>query len=115
MEWIDDIREKYIETNGITLHTIIIGKEKPLVLLYGFLDFWYGWKKLVPLIKDKYQLIIPDLRGYNLSERPEGVKSHHIELLIEDIHKLINYFNFDNVYLEQLHTTKIKTKRKCKR
>ncbi|NHJ23897.1 MAG: alpha/beta hydrolase [Candidatus Lokiarchaeota archaeon] len=99
MEWIDDIEEKCIETNGITLHTIIIGEGEPLVLLHGFPDFWYGWKNLIPLIKDKYQLIIPDMRGYNLSDKPEGVEKYRIELLIEDIIGLIEQLNFESVYL----------------
>ncbi|MHA1703150.1 MAG: alpha/beta fold hydrolase, partial [Promethearchaeota archaeon] len=99
MGWIGNIEESYIETNGITLHTIIIGKGEPLVLLHGFPDFWFAWKKLIPLVKDRFQLIIPDMRGYNLSDRPEGVENYRMELLIEDIHGLINYFNFKSVYL----------------
>ena len=99
MEWIDDIEEKYIETNDITLHTVIIGEGEPLVLLHGFPDFWYGWKNLVPLIKDKFQLIIPDMRGYNLSDKPEGVENYHIELLIEDIIGLIEQLNFKSIFL----------------
>jgi pimeloyl-ACP methyl ester carboxylesterase len=99
MCWIDEIEERYIETNGIKLHTIIIGEGEPLVLLHGFPDFWYGWAKLVPLIKDKFQLIIPDMRGYNLSDKPEGVENYRIELLIEDIIGLIKQLNFERVYL----------------
>ena len=99
MEWIDDIEEKYIETNGIKLHTIIIGEGKPLILLHGFPDFWYGWKELVPLIKDKFQLIIPDMRGYNLSDKPEGIENYRIELLIEDIIGIIDQLHFGSAYL----------------
>ena len=99
MSWQDEIIEKYIKTNGITLHTVVIGSGEPLILLHGFPDFWFAWKKLIPLIKDRFQLIIPDMRGYNLSDRPEGVENYRIELLIEDIHGLINHFNFKSVYL----------------
>jgi len=99
LDWQDEIEEIYVKTNGISLHTIIIGKGKPLVLLHGFPDFWLGWKKLIPLIKDKFQLIIPDMRGYNLSDKPEGVENYRMELLIEDIHGLIEHFNFETVYL----------------
>ncbi len=99
LNWQDEIEERYIETNGITLHTIIIGVGKPLVLLHGFPDFWFGWKKLIPLIKDNFQLIIPDMRGYNLSDKPEGVENYRVEHLIEDIHGLINHFGFESVYL----------------
>jgi len=99
LSWQDEIEEKYIKTNGIKLHTVIIGHGEPLILLHGFPDFWFGWKKLIPLIKDNYQLIVPDMRGYNLSDRPEGVENYCMELLIEDIHGLIEHFNFEKVYL----------------
>ena len=99
LSWQDEIEERYIETNGITLHTVIIGSGKPLVLLHGFPDFWFGWKKLIPLIKDRYQLIIPDMRGYNLSDKPEGVENYRIELLVDDIIGLIDHFGFESVYL----------------
>lgn len=99
MEWIEEVEEKYIKTNGITLHTMVIGSGEPLVLLHGFPDFWYGWKKLIPLIEDRFQLIIPDMRGYNLSDKPAGVENYHIELLIEDIRGLIEHFGFKSVYL----------------
>jgi len=99
LNWQDEIEERYIETNGIKLHTVIIGSGEPLVLLHGFPDFWFGWKKLIPLIKDRYQLIIPDMRGYNLSDKPEGVENYRIELLIEDVIGLIDHFGFESVYL----------------
>ena len=54
MDWQDEIEEKYIKTNGITLHTVVIGSGDPLFLLHGFPDFWFAWKKLIPLIKDRY-------------------------------------------------------------
>lgn len=99
LSWQDEIEEKYVKTNGIKLHTVIIGHGEPLILLHGFPDFWFAWKKLIPLIKDKFQLIIPDMRGYNLSDKPVGVDNYRVELLIEDIHGLINHFGFENVYL----------------
>lgn len=99
LSWQDEIEEKYIKTNGIKLHTVIIGHGEPLILLHGFPDFWFGWKKLIPLIKDRYQLIIPDMRGYNLSDKPEGVENYRVELLIEDIIGLIDHFGFKSVYL----------------
>ena len=47
MELLQEIEERYIETNGIKLHTIIVGSGKPLILLHGFPDFWYGWKNII--------------------------------------------------------------------
>lgn len=98
MSWINDIEEKYIETNGIKLHTIIIGQGEPLLLLHGFPDFWYGWKNVIPGLMNNYKLIIPDLRGYNLSDKPLGVENYTMDILVKDIKGLIEYFA-DDVYL----------------
>lgn len=85
MEIFNEIEEKYIKINGITLHTIITGSGEPLILLHGFPDFWYGWKNIILGLKDKFQLIVPDMRGYNLSDKPDGIENYKLDILIEDI------------------------------
>jgi len=99
MELFDEIEEKLIKTNGIKLHTVMIGEGPPLVLLHGFPDFWYGWKSVISGLKSDYKLIIPDMRGYNLSDKPKGVSNYKIELLIDDIKGLIESLNLGKVYL----------------
>lgn len=93
MDLLNEIEEVFIETNGIKLHTIIIGKGKPLILLHGFPEFWYCWSKVIPLLKDNFKLIIPDMRGYNLSDKPKGVEHYKVEILIEDIKGLSKNLN----------------------
>jgi len=98
MELFKEMEEKYIETNGIKLHAMIIGSGEPLILIHGFPDFWYGWRFIIQGLKDKYRLIVPDCRGYNLSDKPEGVENYIMEYLIEDIKELskelqLNKFN----------------------
>ena len=85
MGLLNEIEEVFIETNGIKLHTIITGSGVPLILLHGFPEFWYCWSKVIPLLKDDFKLIIPDMRGYNLSDKPKGVENYKVEILIEDI------------------------------
>ena len=93
MEIFSEMEEKYVETNGIKLHTIIIGSGEPLVLLHGFPDFWYGWRDIILGLKDKYKLIVPDMRGYNTSDKPEGVENYTLEILVEDIKGLNESLN----------------------
>ncbi|MFX1307524.1 MAG: alpha/beta fold hydrolase [Promethearchaeota archaeon] len=85
MTILDEKKEVFIETNGIKLHTILVGSGEPLILLHGFPEFWYCWSKVIPLLRDDFRLIVPDLRGYNLSDKPKGVENYKIEILIEDI------------------------------
>ena len=95
----DEIEEVYIETNGVKLHTVIIGTGEPLILLHGFPEFWYCWKDVIPGLKDKYKLIIPDMRGYNLSDKPEGVENYSLKILVDDIKVLSEKLNLGKFYL----------------
>ncbi|MHA1486131.1 MAG: alpha/beta fold hydrolase [Promethearchaeota archaeon] len=99
MELLNEIEEKFVETNNIKLHTIIVGEGPPLILLHGFPDFWYGWKSVIPGLKNHYKLIIPDMRGYNLSDKPEGVENYKIDTLVEDIKGLIGTLKLGKVFL----------------
>ncbi|MHA1705417.1 MAG: alpha/beta fold hydrolase [Promethearchaeota archaeon] len=89
MIWQDNIEERFIPTNGINMHTILIGDRAPLVMLHGFPYFWYAWKDLIPLIKNKFKLKISDLRSYKLSDKRKDVENYRVDILIEDIIDLI--------------------------
>ncbi|MFX0041558.1 MAG: alpha/beta fold hydrolase [Candidatus Hodarchaeota archaeon] len=99
MDLFKEIEEVYIDTNGIKLHTIIIGSGEPLILLHGFPEFWYCWKSVIPGLKEMFQLIIPDLRGYNLSDKPKDIEKYKMEYLVGDIKGLIEELNLKQVFL----------------
>lgn len=82
------INFEYISTNGIKLHTAFAGKDdgEPIILLHGFPEFWFGWKaQIEPLAAAGFRVIVPDQRGYNLSDKPEGVSSYRMNHLVDDI------------------------------
>ncbi len=86
MSLFEEKEEKYIEcVGGVKLHTIIIGSGEPIVFLHGFPDFWYGWKDIILDLKDDFKLVIPDTRGINLSDKPEGVENYTTDILVKDI------------------------------
>jgi len=99
MDLFTEIEEKYIETNGVKLHTVIIGSGKPLILLHGFPDFWFGWSPVIYGLKDNFKLIIPDMRGFNLSDKPKGIQKYRIDILIKDIKGLCEHLNLKKFYL----------------
>lgn len=95
------IEEKFIKINDISLHVIVSGPidAYPLILLHGFPDFWYGWKNIIMGLKDEFRLIVPDLRGYNLSDKPEQAEKYDLRILVEDIKNLSDKLNLDNFSL----------------
>ena len=80
------------EVGTLTLHSVVGGPEDGdlVVLLHGFPQFWYTWRKqLEPLADAGYRVIAPDLRGFNESDRPSAVDAYRIEPVLDDIAKLI--------------------------
>ncbi|MBN2147924.1 MAG: alpha/beta hydrolase [Anaerolineales bacterium] len=89
----EQIELTFITTNGIRLHVAQAGpQDGPLVvLLHGFPEFWYGWRRqITPLAQAGYRVIAPDQRGYNLSEVPKGVEAYRIAELVDDIAGLLD-------------------------
>ena len=93
---------KYIETNGIQLHTVLAGPEDapPVFLLHGFPDAWFGWKSQIkPLVKAGFRVIVPDQRGYNMSDKPKGVSNYKMNILAEDILGLADALGYESFRL----------------
>lgn len=86
-------RHRTIATNGIRLHAVEAGPESGalLLLLHGFPEFWYGWRRQIgPLAAAGFRVLAPDLRGYNLSDKPKGVSAYALDLLARDVVGLID-------------------------
>ncbi len=91
-----------VQTNGVTLHVVQAGpKDGALViLLHGFPEFWYGWRKQIDaLAKQGFRVWAPDQRGYNLSEKPNGIASYALDVLARDIVGLIDASGHDKAYV----------------
>jgi pimeloyl-ACP methyl ester carboxylesterase len=95
-------RERFIETNKIKLHVMEAGPaDGPLILfLHGFPEFWYSWRKQIGYFADKgYLVCAPDQRGYNLSDRPEGIGAYKVDELAKDVLDLIDCYGRDKIFL----------------
>jgi len=57
-----------------------------VILLHGFPEFWRGWsKQIAPLAEAGFRVVVPDQRGYNLSDKPKRVDAYQIDILANDI------------------------------
>ena len=84
------LREGYAEIGDVKLHYVEAGDGPLVVLLHGFPEFWYGWRQqIAPLVKAGFRVVAPDLRGYNLSSRPDGYAAYTADELAGDIRGLI--------------------------
>jgi pimeloyl-ACP methyl ester carboxylesterase len=93
--WVDsampEVTHRMIETNGIRLHVAEQGEGPLVILCHGFPECWYSWRHQLPaLAKAGFRAVAPDLRGYGLSDRPEGMEKYTILHDIGDIVGLVD-------------------------
>jgi pimeloyl-ACP methyl ester carboxylesterase len=81
-----ELRDGYAEVGDQRLHYVEAGEGPLVVLLHGFPEFWYGWRQQIqPLAAAGFRVVAPDMRGYNLSSKPDGVHAYDIDQLTADI------------------------------
>src|SRR5437773_5132781 len=82
------LESRVFHINGIALHAVLAGPAsgKSLVFLHGFPESWFAWRLQIDhFVSSGYRVIIPDQRGYNLSDKPAGIASYSIDLLARDV------------------------------
>lgn len=87
------IRHGYATVNGIRLHYAESGSGDDLVLLlHGFPEFWYSWRHQLEALGEHLHVVAPDMRGYNLSDKPARVEDYKVDVIARDVIGLIDHF-----------------------
>ncbi len=91
---IDETRltHQLIDVGEVRLHCVFAGDERaPLVvLLHGFPELWCAWRRQIMALADAgFRVVAPDLRGYNLSDKPSHVGAYSIGHLARDVDGLV--------------------------
>src|SRR5215472_1480848 len=92
---IEVARFSRVSTNGIHLHIAEAGSTDGdlLFLLHGFPEFWYGWRNHISRFAAAgFRVVVPDQRGYNLSDKPKGVAAYDLDQACADIVGLADRF-----------------------
>src|SRR5438105_10554700 len=92
-------KDGFADSHGVKLHYVTMGQGPLVVMLHGFPDFWYTWRDQMPALAKHFQVVAPDLRGYNLSDKPEGVENYTFEKLIADVDAIVTHFKKEKVIL----------------
>ena len=89
----DRISFGYADVGDMRLHYAKAGDgERLVILLHGFPEFWYSWRHQLVALSDQYTVVAPDMRGYNLSDKPENKVDYVIDNLVGDIVGLVHHF-----------------------
>src|SRR6266446_4453544 len=89
----------YADSNGVKIHYATLGTGPLVVMIHGFPDFWYTWRKQMEALSDTYQCVAIDQRGYNLSDKPAGVDNYAIPLLVGEVIAVIKHFGKDKAII----------------
>ncbi|MEO0561691.1 MAG: alpha/beta hydrolase [Chloroflexota bacterium] len=92
----------FVDTNGVRLHIITAGDKDgaPVLMLHGFPEFWYAWHDYItPLAEAGYRVLVPDQRGYNLSDKPKGLDAYRVDVLVADMIGLLDALDHEKVHL----------------
>ncbi|MGI9105844.1 MAG: alpha/beta fold hydrolase [Pyrinomonadaceae bacterium] len=87
------IRHDYAQVGEVRLHYAECGHgERLVLLLHGFPECWYSWRHQLTALGERFRVVAPDLRGYNLSDKPARVEDYRMEKLVGDVLRLIDHF-----------------------
>ena len=90
----------FADLENLRMHYASAGKgEKLVVLLHGFPEFWYSWREQLVALSSDFTVVAPDLRGYNLSDKPEGKENYEVEKLATDVVQLIDFLGFEKAFV----------------
>ena len=94
------MRHGFAQLDHIRLHFVDCGKSDELViLLHGFPECWYSWRHQLAVLGERYHVVAPDMRGYNLSDKPRGKENYDMSLLIEDVRAVIKHLGRDRAVI----------------
>ena len=91
------IKHDYAQIGSIKLHYATAGEgDRLVILLHGFPEFWYSWRHQINALSENFKVVAPDMRGFNLSDKPRNVSDYEIDKLVDDVNGLIRYFGYKN-------------------
>lgn len=86
------VRHGYAQVGDVRLHYAEAGEgERLVILLHGFPECWYSWRHQLAALGQRFRVVAPDMRGYNLSDKPPRVEDYRVGRLVDDVTGLIRH------------------------
>jgi pimeloyl-ACP methyl ester carboxylesterase len=89
-----------VDADGVGIEYEVTGQGRPVVLLHGFPDSGRLWRHQVTALADAgFQVIVPDLRGYGKSDKPEAVEAYSLPFLAGDVLAVLSSLGIDRAHV----------------
>jgi len=97
----EDFQHHEIQLPDVRIHYVREGSGPPLVLLHGWPGFWWEWNKVIGPLAEHYDVIVPDLRGFGESEKPDldDLSKYALERVADDQAGLLDALGIENSYI----------------
>jgi pimeloyl-ACP methyl ester carboxylesterase len=94
---VEGVEHRFVDVDGLRVHLAEAGdpSNPPLLLLHGWPQNWFEWRRVVPLLSDEFHLLMPDLRGHGWTDAPEG--PYDKERLATDVLSLFDALGLERV------------------
>lgn len=90
----DGFRERFVVSGDGTRIAVVESGPldgPPVVLLHGFPEFWWSWRRQIPaLVAAGFRVVAPDLRGYHRSDKPRRLGAYRLDRLAGDLRTLLD-------------------------
>jgi pimeloyl-ACP methyl ester carboxylesterase len=92
MPFLAGVEHRFVAANGMRFHVAEAGPAdgEPVLFLHGYPQHWYAWRHVVPLLSDRYRLIMPDLRGFGWSDVTPGGRGYSTDARVDDVLALLD-------------------------
>jgi epoxide hydrolase 4 len=84
-----ELEHHFAELESCRMHYVTRGEGKRLLFLHGFPQFWFLWREQLSDLGEDHAVYAPDMRGYNLSCKPEDPEAYRMRHLLGDIVGLV--------------------------
>jgi pimeloyl-ACP methyl ester carboxylesterase len=97
MPAVEGMTHRKVDVRGVGIHIAEAGSGPPVLLLHGWPQHWYAWRKVAPQLAADHRVICADLRGFGWSDAPPG--AYDKATLAQDILGLLDALELDRVDL----------------
>jgi len=94
---LEGFESHYATVNDTQLHYVIGGQGEPLLLIPGYPETWWAYHKVMPILAEKYQVIVVEMRGMGNSAKP--LQGYEKKNMAQDVEALVNQLGFDRIYI----------------
>src|SRR3989442_10083646 len=81
-------QDHYADVNGVRLHYASVGQGPLVLFLHGYPAFWYQWKDQMLEMGRDHLTVGLDMRGFNLSSKPQCLEPYRMNHLVEDVRQV---------------------------